>query len=779
MRYLLSAILFFISYLNALELVINSGKEQGTIYSILNIKNESEFHCADFIEEGRVVLVRCYFDKTPPYKLTKTKNRFFEIDFVFEEGQFVVNIAPKSDVLLFSLPYSVDHSMVIESKNPIFSKRWQLVAYKGEIPFLNLKKYNGINFPIEITNHKYPTVGALDFRGEPIELGESPDIDSYLEIKRMMEKKEYEAIPAEVKRVLSKYPNTLFRSDLGYFEIKAMYEMGEKADRESLVDIAKAWIKANPAESSVPEVLIMIADTYSNMGFYNEAQYYFDRVFFEYGDTIYDDIAKIKLGDSFVRRENSEKAYSLYNQALFETKDLNIASLAAFRLAQMLIDKDTTEAGRDMEKIVSANPVFLYENLDESIKLAESFAQKGAYKVAATIASTLNKYIKKPSSVYETMLYNRAKWLDAAGDSKGAFEAYKAYLEEYPAGVFADISRQGLDKLLIESASKDSDAINQIDKIISNYPQGSALYNEGLLKKAKILLSRGMYKEVLDMKSSISKIDGGSEIIKEAGLKIAQKLAKEGDCKGLLSYIIDYSLKLSSEYDRNVTECAIALGFELRVKPIVESHLNSKNLEDRLFWLYNYAKILYKEGKERLFINVSKDLITLAKELKKEKRYADIYYLLIEVAKSKEDKEALLSALEQIGIYLPYSYKTLEAYAGAIKFFISKKDDTTALLYALKLQETQEKMKTFPFSPWVNIVIMELYNKAKEYNKIIAEAKRAKNLKDDPHYFYLLGSAMEGVGDINGAKGSYSKCANSTKESPYKGLCKQLLEIIK
>lgn len=778
MKHLL-AILFFVYNISALELIINSGKEQGAPYSVLNIKNDTEFHCADFLEEGKIVLIRCYFDKTPPYKLTRTKNSFFDIDFAYEDGRFRVGITPKSDVLLFSLPYSIDRSMLIESKNPPFSKKWQVIAYSGGLPFLNLKKYDGINFPINIENHKYPSIGALDFKGVPIEVGESPDIDAYLEIKKMMERKEYEAVPSEVKDVLSKYPESLFRSDLGYFEIKAIYETGEKADRETLVDIAKAWIKENPTETAVPEVLTIIADTYAHMGFYEEAQYFFDRIFFEYADSPYDEIAKIKLGDSFIRRENGEKAYILYNQALFETKELDVAALAAFRLAQMLIDKNIEEAGENIEKIASANPKFLYEHLDDSMKLAEQFVDREAYKSAATIANTLSKFMQKPSVTYETMLYNNARWLDAAGEGKEAFDAYKKYLDEYPVGLFAEAAKQGLDKLFIESASKDNNAIEQIDKIIAGYQQGSSLHSEAMLKKAKILLSKEMYKEVIDMKSSLAGIEGAEAVIKEAALNIAQALAKEKDCKGLFSYIIDYSLELPSEYDRGVSECGMSLGFESQIKPIVERHLDDKNLNDRLFWLYNYLKILYGEGKDRLFIAGLKDLITLSRDLKKEADYADIYYLLLEAAKTSGDKNGMLDSLLQIERFFPNSYKTLEAYNGAVKFFLSKNDDTTALLYALKLQDSQEKIGSFPFSPWVSIVIMDLYNKSKEFKKSIDESKKVKNLKDNPQYYYLLGSALQGVGELNGAKDSYSKCAQSPEDSPYRALCKQLLEIIK
>jgi len=772
-------LLIFVLGLHAIDIVINSGKEQGNTYNVLNIKDDNEFSCKEFISEGAVVLVQCYFDKAPPYKLTKSGNSFFDIDFELKESVFTMNVLPKSSVSLFSLPYTVESNMTLSVTSDMKSTKWQIVAYKDKIPFLNTKKYNGLDFPIDVENYKYPSVGALDFRGEPFEMGESPDIDSYLELKRALERGDYQSVLTDGKTILQNFPNSLFASDIGYFEIKAMYELGDKIDREELVDFAKEWVRINPTDSAVPEVLMIIADTYAKMGFYKESQYYFDRIFYEYGDTKYNDLARIKLADSFLARENRDKAYNLYNQALYDTKDVEIASLAAFKLAQMLLPIDSVQASLNVEKISTANPKFFASKLDESIALAEEFANKEEYKVAAILAKDLTEYMKNPSPLYETMKYKYALWLDLAGKNQEAYEAYKSYLDEFPVGAFVDEVKKALDMLYIKDATNDEKTVAQLDEIINSRKVGSDIYNDALLKKAKILLSEGKNSEVLSMQNLLSPIQESNTTIYEAASNLAKESAKKGNCKELFTYIIDYTLILPQEYDKNVTECGLTLGFSELVKPIVERHLNDESLDIRLFWLDAYAKILFKEERYKLFTNAAKDLILLAKDKGEEGKYADIYYSLFSASIRQNDKNLLLDSLQNIERFYPDSYKSLEAYYEGARFFLSNKDENMAITYLLKSKALQERLGSYPFSPMLESELMEIFNKRGEFRRGIDVARGIKNLNGEPKFYYLLGSAYQGLGDINSARAGFERCVNSTLESPYKKLCKDMLEIIK
>lgn len=778
MKLFATLLLFLSVHLFAVDVVINTGKEKGKTFNVMNITNSTPFACKEVIEDTRVVMVQCSFEHAPPYKLTRSANAFFSLEFHAKDEQFLLSVLPKKKIKLFPIPYSVIGDMQLSEDEKPLSKTWQIIGYEDKLPFIKQTVDEGINFPISVDNYRYPRVGALNFRGTPIQIDGTPDIDEYLKIKSEYQKEQYENVVRDVKDVLEKYPGSVFKSDLDYYEIKSMYNMGEKADRETLIDLAKEWIKSNSADGNIPEILMIMADTYAGMGFNKEAQYYFDRIFFEYKESPYEDLAKIKLANSYLRRDNTQKAYELYNEALYDTKDVDTASLAAFRIAQMFVSTKPKEAGEFVKKIYDANPKYFKSKLDDSIALAESFADQKDYNESALISSALAKYMKRPSSYYETQLYKVAERYALAGEDQKAYDAYQEYLKQFPMGSFSDVAKSGLDSLFIKDASKDKDAIAKIDDIIDQYAKGSKLGDEAILKKAKIYLAQEKYQDVLAMQDMLKGIQDANTTVKKAATALAIQNAKAGDCKKLLSYIIDYILALPESYDKDVVDCGLKTGFSDLVKPIIERHLNDKNIEDRLFWLDAYAKILYGERKYRLFLSSADDLVTLSAAENTSPKYAKIYYLIFEAAKALNDETKMLDAVQKIEQYFPDSFDNLSVYKAIATYYLNKNDNFSALAYLIKLKQAQLKLNAYPYSPEVSMQIMTIYNQSKQFKKSINEAKNIKNLKDDPKFYYLLGSAYQGVNDNTSALKSFEQCEKSKQESPYKKLCGELKKLL-
>lgn len=761
-----------------MDIVINTGKEKGETFNVMNVTNNTPFACKEIIENTQVSMVQCLFEKSPPYKLTRSSNSFFNIEFHAKNDHFLLSVTPKKKIKLFPVPYSITGNMVLTEENKPVSKKWQIVGYENRLPFLKQSAGSGINFPIAVKNYKYPRVGALDFKGVPIQIESTPDIDEYLRIKAEFQKHQYENVIRDATSTLDKYPNTVFANDLRYYKLKSMYDMGDKTDRETLIDLAKEWIKSNPADSHIPEVLMIMADTYAQMGFAKESQYYFDRIFFEHKDSPYYYLAKIKLGNSYLRRENSQKAYELYNEALYDTKNIDTASLAAFRLAQALVKSRTAEAGKYMKKIYDANPKYFANMLDESIALAEDFANKEDYKDAALISEALVKYMKHPSTYYETQLYKVAERFAKAGEDKKAYDAYEAYLKQFPMGSFADEAKSGLDGLFIQGAAKNKDAITKIDEIIKQYPKGSKLADEAILKKAKIYLAQEKYTDVLGMQNELKDLNDSNATIQEAAVSLAEQSAKAGDCKALFSYIIDYTLVLPESYDRNVTDCGLQTGFDSLVKPIIERHIHAKDMQDRLFWLDAYTKIIFGENKFRLFLSSADDLVTLAEAEGSLKQYVKIYYNIFEASKAVGDEQKMLDAVQKIEQYFPDSFDNLKVYKAVSTYYFNNNDALSALPFLVKLKQAQVKLNSYPYSPDTTMQIIDIYNKTKQFSKSIAEAKSIKNLDDNPKFYYLLGSAYQGINDNTSALKSFEQCEQSKQESPYKKLCGELKKLL-
>ncbi|MFP4332682.1 MAG: tetratricopeptide repeat protein [Campylobacterales bacterium] len=773
---LLSAI-----YLYSIEITLNSGREAGKNFAVLNIEKETPFTCKEIVEDGRVSLVRCLFEKAPPYKLTRSRNAFFDIEFKNIEDMFAIEISLKQESLLIPIPFSLEGDMVGYETDEMSAKRWQIISYEDKLPFIQKSKSAGINFPIEITNYKYPTVGALDFRGEPINFEAGPDVDEYLVIKNLMESEQYELAIMQIDDVLDDYPQTVFRSDLELFKIRAMYELGDKADKESLIEFAKRWIRENAAENSASEVLLIIADTYASMGFYDEANYYFDRIFFEHKGEKYEKLAKIALGDTFANRDNAQKAYELYNEALFETDDVGVASLAAFRLGSMMLDaKEYSSAKDSFEKILSANPKFFKQKFDQSSNIAESFAEAGEYGIAAKIAEALYENTKRTNPHYETLGIKKARWFDEAGENKKALQAYREYLDTFTNGAFVDEARKGIDSLFIKDADDSNRSLDEMNKIVDEYPQSSEIYKQALLQKAKILLNEQKYEDVLDMDDKLRDFNSSKPILDDAATTLAREAAKKRDCDQLFYYIIEYNLDIKSlDVDRVAFECGMKLGFFDRVKDVPQTHLNDKKLEDRLFWMNAYAEVLFKEDKINLFLDVANDLLTLSNDMDIDS-YNAIYFKMLKAYIEQNNQDMVLSTIENIEQHFSSDSRMLEAYKSVADFLNSKNQKQAALSYYKKLQTLQQNLNRYPYSPELTLSIMDIYSSQKNNQELIKASEDIKNLDkaNEAKYYYLLGSAYQNLNDNQNAIDSFDACIDAKSDSPYEQLCAELKGLI-
>lgn len=773
----------------SLEISINSGIENKEPYSVLNITHNEPFRCNQKIDVyGRVVEIICEFEKSPANRFTRSENIFFKISSDVENKKFIVKIVPKKNSYMISIDGSFKDGMVVWEKKAEVAKRWQIIGYDKELPFIKPKKSEGINFPISINSFNTPIIGAIDISKKPLKIEEGRDVPVYLAIKNNIENEMYEQALFEIDDAIKSFPNSIFSKEFLFFKAKALYNLPHLEKEEEIIDIAKAWIKKYPSDEAVPEMLLMLATSYNKLGLADESNYYFERIFTEHVGQKYEKVAKIAFGDIQLQKGNHQKAMDLYNQALSETDDLDVASLAATKIAQRYLDTgDIKNATTFYTKVFNANLNFLLKDKTKAYELAKTLAEKGSYELAYKIALALRDRVDKQEIVYDSIFKDAAYWLELSGDKKGAYRMYKDYLTTFiNGGEHEQFVRERLDRLFFDIDEDNlSQKIDKLNSLMSEYPN-SDIYQKALLYKVKLYANNKNYSAVLGLKDEILALDEknssfsieAKEVLIDSAKKLAQDALQKDDCKIALALRLEYNLTLDMLFDKKLFSCAKRLSSYELAKEIAKKYINQKDLKERLFWLYEIAKVYFLAKEYALAKEASNDAFNLANSLKEE-RFYDILYELAFSQKELNEFEALIDSAKKVEMLLPKNSKNIELYKGIVDIALKRKDDLVVTQYAKKALELQKDLKINLYSPKLDLIYAEALIRLNTLELAI-EALLGINDKDNEinaKKEYLLGYTYQKLQRFEEAKSSYKKCSEINITSPWINICKEALKL--
>jgi len=180
-------LLFFTYNSFALEISIDSAKENFQPYSTLHFKDKNKFLCQEKIDNfGATTQVICAFSKKPSQKIKALENDFFEIDTAIKESGFFLIITPNHKMKLFPIVFDMVHDEDVYSADVKLSKHWMIVGYIDKLPYIKNNEYsqNSINFPFVMKKDNLPFVGGLDLKGNPVHIKKAQDVTDYIKIKR-------------------------------------------------------------------------------------------------------------------------------------------------------------------------------------------------------------------------------------------------------------------------------------------------------------------------------------------------------------------------------------------------------------------------------------------------------------------------------------------------------------------------------------------------------------------------------------------------------------------
>ncbi len=768
----------------ALEISIDSAKDNFIKYSILHISNRENFICHERKDDfDRTTEIICAFSKKPLKDIQNLQNDFFQIKSFQQKDTYFISIKPFYKMKLYADIFDLTEDDTVFSADVNIANRWSIIGYKEKEPLIKNDESSklAINFPFYLDKDKLPYVGSLDLKGNPVHIKKVEDVTEYLKIKKYFASKRYDDALEMIDDVLQAYPNTLFKSELTYYKIKIYNKI---KDYENVVSNAKEFLREYSSDENIPEVLSLIAKAYAQIGQNTDADYFFDRLFSEHKGNVYAELGYIYKGEMLEASGGDSEAIKYYKKALYETKDLEVAAAAAYHLTEILLQHSPKQAAKYALKIIDAKPSYFMEDVEMSQKIMNRLADSGEYKAASAIADAMLQAMGPTYDEYEELLKNRALWLAKTKDKEAAIKALNDYLKKFPEGDYGDVVQTAKDGLFFD----DSDAnatqkLAEYDTLIEEYADDD-IAKRALYEKAKLLLKEKKYEAVLDLKEKLEdlseKYSDVEDIIKQAAVGLMEVSLEKKNCKHVLVVANDYNITLSNRWDDGIYQCAMKGGDFQLSKSIASKNLKSKNINLRKKWLYRYVKIDFETGNYSEAVDVAKDLIALI-DNPKGSPYKDVYRYLFDAYERLGQKSKMIDAMAKIEELFGFDYKDIDRYIAMIGLATELKDDNMLIKYASKVMEIQKRSQSHAQSPYVEFALYSAYMNKNEYNKayeVIASLNNIKlSNKDRARQKYLLGMVLSKLWRDEEAKKAYKEAIKADANSAWAKLAKSALEL--
>ncbi len=768
---------------------MNSGVENSKPYSILHLMDKDEFNCNSNEDEfSNTVEITCTFKKLPSYDVFReSKSQFFTLKKENFGGHFLLRIIPIQKAKLYQANFDLKNSDNISATYKKSSNHWFVIGYGDNIPFLKKSKTKGINFPVSIKSVNTPYIGPLDTSKNPVILTDKTDIMSYLDIKKDFDEQEYERVVESVDNILKEYPNTMFKSDLLLYKFRAFDKLEDKSDE--LIDIAKLWIKEYASNEAIPEVLLLIAKAYENLGIKSESGYYFDRVIAEHFESKFAKLALIELGDNKISNNEINPAIALYEKALYNTDDVEVASIAALKLATTYLSENKKDLAKEFfEKVIKANMPYLIKDDKIAYDLAKELGEKELFSVAKKIALALLEKINenRMNDLFEPVLKDSAYWLEKDGDFLQAYELYHKYLNLFPFGNYNSFVQLRLDNLFFEMGDSNvTTTLAKYDELIEQY-KDSDIAKKALYKKAKLFLEIKEYENVLTLEKELANIDESiapdkNQTILSAASNLAINNLLNKNCRVSMKYIDNYNISLEQKYDKDLAYCGIEMAnYELVIK-LCEKNLNQKDLNQKLEWMMLYIKALTKTKDYYKAIDLARDILKLSATLGKNEYKREIYNSIFEATNSLNQEDKLIDLAKEIENEFKGDFKNIDIFKAMIKIGVNRKDSILISTYAKKIIDLQNKFNSFIESPQIELSYIQSLIDLNKLNEVVEFAKTPLNNLDDNNkirFKYLLGTTYQKLDNKDEAKKNFDECVAINGTSSWKKLCEDALKLI-
>lgn len=775
---MLKTVLFALLSINifALEVSLQGAKENHQEYSIFHLKDKDKFLCQEIKNDFDIVeKIVCAFSKSPLKKLQKIQNNFFEITTQVNKKTFFLIIKPFEKIKLYPMIFDLTQDDTIFDSDVELSRHWMIVGYKDKIPYMkpNSKTDVSINFPFTFSKDKFPYVGSLDIKGNPVHIERVGDVTEYIKIKQLYADEQYDFCLELIDQIMRTYPNSLFTAELLFYKIKVHSKL---EDYDEVIEVSKTYLREYSSDENVPEVLSLVARAYYKAGLTTDADYFFDRLFSEHPDSIYTKWGYVYKGEMLVSSGSSIKARALFEKAINTTDNIDVAVEAAYKLAQnLLANVKTKEAAQYIQKIVKAKPKYFFENMDKSMGMMYDFIDNADYISGAAIAQAILDEINTNYDEYEEMLRDVGIWLSNTPKKQEALAALNKYLTNFAGGMYEEEVRVAKDALFFDVSDANlTTKLTNYDMLMQEY-SGDSIGNKAIYEKAKLLIENERFVSALDLEDKLLSLDTQEytdvdKLITSAAIGTMKQALGQKECNSVLVISSKYKIDLSDEWDDGVYECAMKGADFALAQKIADKNLKSKDLQERKKWIYRAIKIDFATGNYSDVLGASKDLISLIED-DKDSPYVDVYRYIFDTYKRLENSDKLIDAIVDIQKVYNQDYLDIDRYVAVMAVGSAKKDSNIVVEYGQKVMNIQRASDSHAQSPFIEFTLYQAYIDQENNNKALDVIKSLDALElsnsDRARQKYLQGSVLDKLWRGDDAQEAYQQAIEADKDSAW------------
>ena len=536
---------------------------------------------------------------------------------------------------------------------------------------------------------------------------------------------------------------------------------------------------------------LILIDLKLNINKVEDARYYAQTVVDIFDDEEAKAKGKISLAKIFKYQKDYKKASKVIFEVLSDTKDKNIASIAANELFDIyLLEGRKEEASELMRQLLATNPSFYSSDYIVANQRVDLLLKLDMTNFAIDILKNLIITSKKDDILEQTKykLANLYMKLYDKTDTylKLAKILYKDIIDNYPKSVNFDNSSMFYDEIKMRQK-----AILP-NEVADKYPDNEAMQNKALLQELINNNFNKKYEDVIKMKKIYQDIpkdvlkrfgyENVDELLDISHLGLIKEYLKEKDCIKLSVILKDLKTDIFKDVidDDSLKDEFINC---IREVPSIENYKQFKNIfkdtKDLDVYLILEAMALDVEEIDDALFYSSKIEKSKDKEMLKEEFLYKYQILKIDNNTGKLDKffknslenNDLIEANIEKPIIIDFYY---DLYLYLIKE--GKEEDAFKILNSLN--NKQNEFKAFVYSPFVESELSRLLKKQNNFqdavNYLVLALEHAKNIKPEVEVklYYDILTLYDNLGQKEQKEIYLQKCKNvKIEENFYKNMC--------
>ena len=536
---------------------------------------------------------------------------------------------------------------------------------------------------------------------------------------------------------------------------------------------------------------LILIDLKLNINKVEDARYYAQTVVDIFDDEEAKAKGKISLAKIFKYQKDYKKASKVIFEILSDTKDKNIASIAANELFDIyLLEGRKEEANELMRQILATNPSFYSSDYIVANQRVDLLLKLDMTNFAMDILKNLIITSKKDDILEQTKykLANLYMKLYDKTDTylKLAKILYKDIIDNYPKSVNFDNSSMFYDEIKMRQK-----AILP-NEVADKYPDNEAMQNKALLQELINNNFNKKYEDVIKMKKIYQDIpkdvlkrfgyENVDELLDMSHLGLIKEYLKEEDCIKLSYILKDLKTDIFKDIvnDDSLKQQFISC---MREVPSIENYKQIKDIfkdtKDLDIYLILEAMALDVEEIDDALYYSSKIEKSKDKEMLKEEFLYKYQILKIDNNTGKLDR-FFKNSLENNDLIEANIEKPIiiDFYYDLYLYLIKEGKEEEAFKILNSLNNKQNEFKAFVYSPFVESELSRLLKKQNNFqdavNYLVLALEHAKNIKpeDEVKLYYDILTLYDNLGQKEQKEIYLQKCKNvKIEENFYKNMC--------